>query len=111
MFNALKILVITMGIIIAIGVAALIYGIYHNAKKLDFHSEIITPTIEFSNKTLQIPKDCQIAEMKPDGKMLYIRLQSDNASEEKSKVLRKCQVILIINTNTGKMTGSLKASP
>jgi hypothetical protein len=105
MLKALKVLVIVMAVIIAAGLAALGYGIYQNAKKLDLGPKISTPQSRFSEKTLPIPTGCQIAEMKPDGARLYVRLQSAQSPDH------KCSAILVIDTATGKTIGSLKAEP
>ena len=105
MIQVLKAVVIVMGILIVIGMAALGYGIYQKAKELDLGPEKTAPKGGFSEKTLPIPAGCKIVEMEPDGARLYIRLDSENAPN------RKCTKILVVDTATGKITGSLKAAP
>lgn len=105
MVHALKIVVIVMAVIIAIGLAAVGYGIYQKAKELDLSSKKTSQQDGFSEKNLPIPPGCQLIDMKPDGARLYIRLGSAPGSD------RKCTTILVIDTITGKTIGTLKAAP
>jgi len=117
MVKALKALVIGMGILIAIGVAALGYGIYQKAKELDLGPKKTVSQGGFNEKSLPIPPGCHIAEMKPDGPRLYVRLSSTHGSilssipSSNQGQDRQCATILVIDTATGKVTGSLKAAP
>ena len=101
MVQALKALVIGMGILIVIGMAALGYGIYQKATELDLGPKKTSSQSGFNEKTLPIPAGCQIVEMKPDGSRLYVRLGPD----------LKCTKILIIDTKSGNIVGSLKTAP
>ena len=101
MVQVLKALVIGMGILIVIGMAALGYGIYQKATELDLGPEKTTSQGGFSEKKLPIPPDCSVVEMKPDGPRLYLRLGPE----------RKCAKILIIDTKSGNIVGSLKTAP
>ena len=105
MVKALKALVIGMAILIAIGVAALGYGIYQKAKELDLGPKKIVTPDGFSEKTLPIPPGCRIAEMKPDGPRLYVRLGPAQGTN------RQCTAILVVDTATGETISSLKAAP
>lgn len=105
MLQALKVLVIVMAVIIAVGLAVLGYGIYQKAKELDLGSKKSTSQGGMIEKSLAIPPGCKIDEMRPDGARLYIRLGS--AKEQDSQ----CAVILIVDTATGKTIGTLKTSP
>ncbi len=108
MVQALKALVIGMGILIAIGMAVLGYGIYQKAKELDLSPKktvLKSNQSGFKEKTLPIPPGCRIIEMKPDGSRLYLRLGSE------SSLNRKCMMILVVDTDSGKILGSLKTAP
>ncbi|MEL0106490.1 MAG: hypothetical protein ACO3MW_15310 [Rhodospirillales bacterium] len=105
MLQALKVLVIVMAVIIAVGLAALGYGMYQKAKELGTGSKESLPKSGKFEQTLPIPPNCQIADMKPDGSRLYLRLEPKQAPD------RKCGMILIIDTTTGTSMGTLKTEP
>lgn len=105
MLQALKVLVIVMAVIIAVGLAVLGYGIYQKAKELDLGLKKTSSQGGMIEKNLPIPQGCKINELRPDGERLYIRLGSTSDQAD------HCAVILIIDTATGNTIGKLKTSP
>lgn len=126
---AVKALVIGLGVLILIGVALLVYGIVQKAANPDFKLFQSTPaatskaqpplasatsapvvppapSIEpFGTVDVALGAGCRVAEIVPDGPRLYLRLGP--ATEG----LAGCDRIVVLNSATGQLLGTLRLMP
>ncbi len=103
MAQALKALVIGMGILIIIGMALLGYGIYQKTQELvtEEGKPAQSAKPSFGQAKITIPQGCRIVDMKPAGNRLYVRTGPDQS----------CSRIYVVDVTTGKTLGTLVASP
>lgn len=111
--QALKALVIFMGVVIVIGVAVVGVTIYNRMNKLGgtapepapAASSASAPPIDlgaysFGEKRVPLPEGCRVIEMVPAGDRLLLRLGS----------LPRCNRILVIDLATGAQLGAIDLS-
>lgn len=93
--QALKALVIFMAVLILAGLVALAYGLA--TRGTDGTSQA------FGDQSLPVPAGCTIADSQIDGTRMVLRL--DGLAE------RGCQQVLVVDLESGKLLGRLKAKP
>lgn len=109
--QAVKILVIGMGVLLLGGVALLIYGISQKAANPEykmFHGKpaasvptASAPVAGFGETRIPLPEGCSVVEMRPDGPQLYLRIGPAGP----------CERIIVIDVATGQSTGSIWLRP
>ncbi len=104
--QAVKALVIGLGVLLVSGIALLVYGISQKASDPQYKmfrgkSPAVAPIATFGEARIPLPVDCTVAEMKPDGAHLYLRIGPTGP----------CERIIIIDTQTGQATGSIWLRP
>lgn len=95
--QALKTLVIVMGIAIVVALAIVVYGIAGRSGPEEAGRG------GFGEVVLEVPAGCTIAEAAPEGERLILRL--DGLAE------RGCQQVLVVELATGRLLGRLTARP
>ncbi|MFO1152296.1 MAG: hypothetical protein U1E42_01340 [Rhodospirillales bacterium] len=103
---AIKALVIGLGVLLLTGVALLIYGISQKAadpkfKLLEGKPPVGAPLASFGETSFALPEHCEVAEIRPDGPRLYLRTGPSGA----------CERILVIDTASGQLLGSIRLRP
>lgn len=112
--QALKALVIFMGVVIVIGVAVVGVTIYNRMNRLGeaaptseapsaAPSAAVTdvPLPAFGDMSVKLPEGCRVIEMVPAGDRLLLRLGS----------LPRCNRILVVDLATGTQLGSIDLAP
>ena len=110
--QAIKALVIGLGILIVAGIALLAYALYARVTDPEFKlmkaerqqaaSARATQRAEgFGQASLALPEGCGIVEMLPDGKWLYLRIGPAGA----------CERVVIVDPSSGRVHGSIVARP
>jgi hypothetical protein len=110
--QAIKALVIGLGILIVAGIALLAYAFYARMNDPEFKlmrterqqasSARASQRAEgFGQTSLGLPEGCGIVEVQPDGKWLYLRVGPAGA----------CERVLIVDPLSGRVHGSLTARP
>lgn len=108
--RAIKGLVIGMGVLLVGGLALLVYGISQKAGNPDYKmfrgspaskTAATVPVAGFGETRLPLPAGCEVAEMRPDGPLLYLRIGPAGA----------CERIIVIDVATGLSTGSIWLRP
>jgi len=92
--QALKALVIFMGVLIFLGSALLVYGLFSRMSKTQ-------SAIGFDTVALPLPAGCVLAEARADGERLIVR--SDGPVE------RGCQKVVVIDLASGRVVGRVDA--
>ena len=116
--QALKGLVIGLGVLIVVGFVALIYGFYVKITDPDFRvtkdgdAEAAAPMAPsppmragFGETTVAVPAGCAVADMRPDGERLYLRLGPGPSSGP------DCDAILVVDAATGTRIGLIRLGP
>ena len=121
---ALKTLVAAMGILIVFGIGVLGYGMYKKAQDPDFTffeadpitlaAPAVTPPLvppapaaprrplrPFGDIALPVPAGCDIVEMKPHRRFLYLRIGPSRA----------CTRVIVVDLLGGKVLGTLSVEP
>ncbi|MBL6945742.1 MAG: hypothetical protein ISR47_03805 [Rhodospirillales bacterium] len=110
--QALKSLVIGMGILIAIGMVLLIYGLIQRASNPEFtffglkgnevpvapESNTAKTVRPFGDITVPLPSGCRIEGMRPTEGRLFVWIGPDGS----------CASIIAIDISTGKVLGNVK---
>ncbi len=93
--QALKALVIGMGILIVIGLGFVAYGLVSRASKL------APAEADLGDISLDLPVGCAIAEARAEAGRLIVRAEGPGE--------RGCQQILVIDLESGKILGRIHA--
>ncbi len=106
--QALKALVIGLGLLVVAGMAGLGYGLYLKASNPDFHffsddgkggPAAVKP---FADIALNLADGCHIAGMRAGGKeRLFLLIGPDGP----------CERVIVVDLKGGKVLGSVKAGP
>ncbi|MBL8660969.1 MAG: hypothetical protein JNM75_14590 [Rhodospirillales bacterium] len=110
--QAIKSLVIGLGILIIAGLILLGYAFYARTTDPDFHLmkadkqkaavRADAPAGEgFGEADLSLPEGCSVVEMRPDGKWLYLRAGPAGP----------CERIIVIDVATGRTHGVIVRKP
>jgi len=113
--QALKGLVVGLGILIVIGFVLLIYGFYTSFTNPDFKvmahksNEASTPAGEraiprprsFGEVRISLPDGCTLIEMRPDGGRLYLRTGPTGL----------CERIVVVDPGSGEVLGTFVVKP
>jgi hypothetical protein len=113
--QALKGLVVGLGILIVIGFVLLIYGFYTSFTNPDFkvmadkgteasslagNREIPRPR-SFGEVRISLPDGCTLIEMRPDGDRLYLRTGPTGL----------CERIVVVDPGSGEVLGTFVVKP
>lgn len=113
--QALKGLVVGLGILIVIGFVLLIYGFYTSFTNPDFkvmadkrneasalagNREIPRPR-SFGEVRISLPDGCTLIEMRPDGDRLYLRTGPTGL----------CERIVVVDSGSGEVLGTFVVKP
>lgn len=105
--RALKSVVIGMAILIALGMALLVYGLarpgwrpFANQPSGGAADPGASPAA-FGDLRLPLPPGCSIADMAVAGQRLFVRIGPDGA----------CARIVVIDANTGNVLGTVGTTP
>jgi len=117
--QALKGLVVGLGVLIIAGFALLAYGFYLKITDPDFRVTKPAPEIQaaeaapqvpsaplsagraFGEVRLPLPEGCTVVEMRPDGDRLYVRTGPEGL----------CERIVIVDTASGAVVGTIAIRP
>lgn len=106
--QALKALVIGLGLLVVAGMTGLGYGLYLKASNPDFRffsddgKKSPAAVKSFTNVALNLAKGCHIAGMQAGGKdRLFLLIGPDGP----------CERVIIIDAKNGKILGAVKARP
>ncbi|MGP1257063.1 MAG: hypothetical protein ACTS10_21780 [Kiloniellales bacterium] len=105
---ALKALVIGLGMVILVMLAAVVFGILRQADQLQGSSEsAFDPVADrgggFAETEIVVPVGCSLAEVVPDRDLLVLRL--DGPAE------RGCQQVVIVDPAGGAVLGRVRLRP
>lgn len=95
--QALKVLVIVMGVLIVLGLALVAYGLVTRV------SRDRGPAGAFGDMALPLPAGCVIAEARSEAGRLVVRADGP--------VERGCQQVVIIDLSEGRILGRVTAGP
>lgn len=95
--QALKALVIGMGLLILAGLGLVAYGLVGGTSKLT------SSPAGFGEISLDLPAGCAIAEAEAEGGRIIVRTEGPGE--------RGCQQVLVIDQSSGKILGRIHASP
>ena len=96
--RALKALVAVMSTLLALGMVLLVYGLVRNAVN---GAGAEAPAAVFGEGSVPVPAGCAVAEMRPDGDRLYVRLGPPGA----------CARILVLEAASGRLLGTIALEP
>ena len=109
--QALKGLVVGMGILIVAGMALLVWGFYHKATDPGFSlfsgwvgnvvSDAAAPKA-FGEVSISLPEGCTVVEVRPDGNRVYLRV---------GPPVGACARVVVIDTGTGSVLGTIRVRP
>jgi hypothetical protein len=105
--QAVKALVIGLGVLLLAGIALLIYGIVQKAADPKFKlfegksASTLAVGPSFGETSLGLPEGCVLSEIRPDGPRLYLRIGPAGT----------CERILVIDAATGRPLGSIRPRP
>lgn len=103
--RALKSLVYGMGTLIVVALAVLVYAIYARVNEPGFRlfkgEAAGRSQGAFGEVRLPLADGCVLVEMRPDGKTLYLRTGPAGI----------CERILVIDSGTGQLLGTLAVRP
>lgn len=109
--QAIKSLVIGLGVLIVAGIVLLAYAFYSRINDPDFkltksQSEQSAPPAStkrdgFGEANLGLPEGCGVVEMRPDGKLLYLRIGPAGA----------CERVMIVDPASGHVRGTIANRP
>ena len=115
--QALKALVIIMGVLIVVGTTVVVVTIYNRMNRPgegvvgggDAAPSAAMPAVapplaapsEFAPATVAVPDGCRVIEMVPAGERLLLRLGS----------ISRCSRILVLDLNSGRLLGSIELVP
>ena len=105
---ALKALVIGLGVVILVMLAAVVFGILRQADQLQGRSQpAVVPLADrldgFAETEVGAPVGCSLAEVVPDRDLLVLRL--DGPAE------RGCQQVVIVDPAAGAVLGRVRLRP
>ena len=97
--QALKVLVVLMGLLIVAGVAIVGWTVYSRAGRMAG----ARPAADFAGAALPIPPGCRLGQMESAEGRIWLRLEGGEA----------CNRLLVLDAATGKLVGELgpAASP
>lgn len=99
--QALKVVVIGLGVLIIISFVLLIYGFYTKIADPEF-SVMKRDEAVIEETEILIPAGCSVAEIAPDGPRMFLRLAGEAAA---------CARILVVDIESGRQVGALKIAP
>lgn len=110
--QAIKALVIGLGILIVAGIVLLAYAFYARMTDPEFRlmkterqqaaaARASQRAEGFGQASLDLPEGCSIVELQPDGKWLYLRVGPPGP----------CERVVIVDPLSGRVQGSLVARP
>jgi hypothetical protein len=113
--QALKGLVVGLGILIVGGFVLLIYGFYTSLSDPEFKmskdkggeasapagERVATSPRSFGESRISLPDGCTLIEMRPDGDRLYLRTGPSGL----------CERVLVVDPNSGEILGTLVVKP
>ena len=113
--QALKGLVVGLGILIVIGFVLLVYGFYTEFSNPDLKGltdgsgeasveagERAFPEVQgFGETRIGLPDGCTVVEMRPDGDRLYLRTGPTGL----------CERVLVVDPTTGEVLGTFVVKP
>jgi len=109
--QALKALVIVMGVVIVVGLTVVVVTIYNRLNRpavqtpASAASAVSAPQSEsasgFGSAQLTVPEGCRVVEMVPAGDRLLLRLGSPP----------RCDTILVVELATGRQLGTIDLIP
>lgn len=102
--QALKVLVVVMGLLIVAGVAIVGWTVYSRASRM----VAARPATEFAGDALPIPPGCRLGQMESAEGRIWLRLEAAAGSADGA-----CNRLLVLDAATGKLVGELgpAASP
>lgn len=116
--QALKALVIIMGVLIVVGTTVVVVTIYNRMNPpgegvvgaattapapapVQAPVPVPSPLAEFAPASVPVPDGCRVVEMVPAGERLLLRLGS----------IPRCNRILVLDLNSGRLLGSIDLVP
>ncbi|MDA1089881.1 MAG: hypothetical protein O3A85_06175 [Proteobacteria bacterium] len=107
--HLMKSVVIGLGVLIFLGLGLLGYGFIQKANTPDWRlfspssspTAALVTTKPFGNLNLDLPNDCVIARVQPDGNRAYLTIGPSGA----------CNRIVVVDTVQGRVLGTIKARP
>ena len=113
--TALKTLVVVMGILIVLGIGVLGYGMYQKASDPGFKflagdtaapparlpARLPAPMTAFGDLAVPLPEGCEVVEMTPHRRFLYLRAGPGRA----------CTRIIVVDVRDGKVLGTISVAP
>lgn len=115
--QAIKSLVIGLGVLIVAGIVLLGYAFYSRMNDPDFKltksqteqsasaSASSSPAAAkkdgFGEASLGLPEGCGVLEMRPDGKLLYLRIGPPGP----------CERVLVVESSSGRVRGTIVNRP
>ncbi len=111
----LKSVVIGLGVLIFLGLGLLTYGFIQKANNPGWRLFSPSPAPEpapqpakaFGSLNLNLPKDCVIAGVRPDGGRVYLSI----AARDGSDAANACDRVIVVDTGQGRVLGTIKARP
>jgi hypothetical protein len=102
--QALKVLVVLMGLLIVAGVAIIGWTVYSRTSRM----VAAKPAADFAGDALPIPPGCRLGQMESAEGRIWLRLEGGPASPNGA-----CDRLLVLDAATGKLIGELApaASP
>mgnify|MGYP006865030279 CR=1 FL=1 len=112
--HLLKGVVIGLGVLIFLGLALMAYGFIQKANNPNWRLLSSSPapssaplTVDskpFADITLNLPKGCVIAGVRPDGGRAYL-----NIAAKDQKDAAACDRVIVVDTVQGRVLGTIKA--
>jgi hypothetical protein len=118
--QAIKSLVIILGVLIMIGIALLGYGFFVRLTDPDFRvlkSGAPPPPVKAGGAMLSgdvhlaLPEGCSVAEMHADGQRLYLRTRPAEGGPAEKGPAGMCERILVVDAATGQLRGTIILKP
>lgn len=113
----LKSVVIGLGVLIFLGLGLLTYGFIQKATDPGWRLFSPAPGAApaaapaaakpFGSLNLNLPKDCVIAAIRPDGGRLYLSI----AAKDGRDAGNACDRVIVVDTGLGRVLGTIKARP
>ncbi len=96
--QALKIIVVVMGLLIVIGFAVLVVGLYQKATRFDAEPEAAAAAAAFGTVRLAQPLDAEVLETSATAGRLFVRLRDSTSREW----------IVVLDLKTGRVLGTIE---
>jgi hypothetical protein len=109
--QAIKSLVIILGVLIMIGIALLGYGFFVRLTDPDFRVLKAGGAMLSGDVHLALPEGCSVAEMHADGQRLYLRTRPAEGGPAEKGPAGMCERILVVDAATGQLRGTIILKP